>query len=132
MIKEFVIIVYIIRKLKEENLTDLSNEIKNYRRDGIKPDCIIPFSGGRDSTFTLHFVKKELGLNPITFTYDWAMVTDLARRNIARACGKLGVENIIVAADIHKKRNYIRKNVSAWLRNPSLGMPFSWREINIF
>lgn len=105
-----------------ENLDDLNEAVSIYKGRDDSPNCIIPFSGGRDSTFTLHFAVKELQLNPITFTYDWAMVTDLARRNIARVCGKLGVENIIVAADIHKKRNYIRKNVMAWLSNPSLGM----------
>ena len=67
-------------------------------------------------------MKNELGLNPITYTYDWGMVTDLARRNIARICGKLGVENIIVAANIHWKRMNISKNIKAWLKNPSLGM----------
>jgi hypothetical protein len=82
----------------------------------------VPFSGGRDSTFALHVVKQELGLNPIAFTYDWGMVTDLARRNIARVCGKLGVENIVVAADIHWKRQNIRKNIEAWLKSPALGM----------
>ena len=46
-------------------------------------------------------------MNVITYTYDWGMVTDLARRNIARACGKLKVENIIVAADISKKRRRV-------------------------
>jgi hypothetical protein len=50
------------------------------------------------------------------------MVTDLARRNIARVCGKLGIENIIVSADIHKKRENIRMNVEAWLKKPQLGM----------
>ena len=50
------------------------------------------------------------------------MVTDLARRNIARTCGKLKVENIIVAANIHWKRKNIYKNITAWLRKPSLGM----------
>jgi hypothetical protein len=50
------------------------------------------------------------------------MVTDLARRNAARICGKLGIENIIVAADIHEKRRNIRKNVAAWLKKPELGM----------
>jgi hypothetical protein len=83
---------------------------------------LIPFSGGRDSTYVLHVVKNILGLNPITLTYDWGMVTDLARRNIASICGKLGVENIIVAADIHWKRENIRKNIKAWLKKPDLGM----------
>ena len=70
----------------------------------------------------MHLAVKELGLKPITYTYDWGMVTDLGRRNIARMCGKLDVENIIVAADISKKRSNIRKNLVAWLRNPHLGM----------
>jgi hypothetical protein len=61
-------------------------------------------------------------MNPVAFTYDWGMVTDLARRNCARVCGKLGVEHIIRSADITAKRRYIRKNVEAWLKKPELGM----------
>lgn len=100
----------------------LNDLVKPYRKNNLKSNCIVPFSGGRDSTFTLHIVKNKLRLNPIAFTYDWGMVTDLARRNIARVCGKLGVENIIVSADIRWKRENIRKNVSAWLKNPDLSM----------
>jgi hypothetical protein len=37
-------------------------------------------------------------------------------------CAALGVENILIAADIAKKRVYIRKNLSAWLRKPDLGV----------
>ena len=37
-------------------------------------------------------------------------------------CSKLGVENIIVAADIGVKRRNINKNLRAWLRAPNLGM----------
>src|SRR6476660_7365818 len=50
------------------------------------------------------------------------MVTDLARRNQARICGKLGIEHILRSADIQKKRRYIRKNVEAWLKKPDIGM----------
>jgi len=107
---------------KVQPIENLKALVEPYRSKTGKTDCIVPFSGGRDSTYSLHIVKKELGLNPIAFTYDWGMVTDLARRNIARVCGKLGVENIIVSADIHWKRENIRKNVQAWLKYPSLGM----------
>lgn len=96
--------------------------LQKYRREGENPDAIVPFSGGRDSCYGLHIIKKEFGLTPITFTYDWGMVTDLARRNIARVCGELGVQNILVSADIKKKRENIRKNVAAWLKKPDLGM----------
>ena len=103
-------------------IEDLQRLVDEYRGTDGKPDCIVPFSGGRDSTFALHIIKTRLGLRPIAYTYDWGMVTDLGRRNIARVCGKLGVENIIVAADIHRKRDNIRKNINAWLNKPHLGM----------
>lgn len=85
-------------------------------------DCIVPFSGGRDSCYGLHLVVNELKMKPVTYTYDWGMVTDLGRRNISRMCAKLGVENIIVADDIAKKRENIAINLRAWLRSPHLGM----------
>ena len=109
-------------KSKTKSLNELKELVAPYRSKDGSPDCLVPFSGGRDSMYVLHIIKKELGLNPIAFTYDWGMVTDLARRNIARICGELGVENIIVAADIHWKRANIRKNIKAWLKKPALGM----------
>ena len=99
----------------------LEKLVEPYRRKGAT-DCIVPFSGGRDSCLGLHLIVKELGMNPITYTYDWGMVTDLGRRNISRMCSALGVENIIIAADIELKRRNIRKNLVAWLKNPHLGM----------
>jgi len=111
-----------IPKKQGEKEGEFKALMEKYKSKDGTPDCIIPFSGGRDSSYGLHYIVKELGLNPITYTYDWGMVTDLARRNIARVCGKLGIENIIVSADIHKKRENIRKNVEAWLKKPQLGM----------
>lgn len=90
-------------------------------KDGA-PDCLVMLSGGRDSCYGLHYAVTELGLNPIAYTYDWGMVTDIARRNAARLCGALGVEHIIVAADIAWKRRNVRKNLLAWLKNPVPGM----------
>jgi asparagine synthetase B (glutamine-hydrolysing) len=109
-------------KNQPKPIDELIKMVEPYKKKDGSPDVLIPFSGGRDSTYVLHVVKKVLGLNPIAFTYDWGMVTDLARRNIASICGKLGVENIIVAADIHWKRENIRKNINAWLKKPELGM----------
>jgi len=83
---------------------------------------LIPISGGRDSCYALHYVVKELNLKAVAFTYDWGFVTDVARRNISRMCGELGVEHILVAADLKMKRRNVQKNVSAWLKKPHLGM----------
>jgi hypothetical protein len=106
-----------IPKPKEELFTLL----EPYRRKS-GPECIVPFSGGRDSCYGLHLIVNELKMKPITYTYDWGMVTDLGRRNISRMCSKMGVENIIVAADIVKKRKNIATNLIAWLKAPNLGM----------
>lgn len=100
----------------------LKNIVAKYRSKDGRPDCIIAFSGGRDSSYGLHYLKKVLGMNPIAFTYDWGMVADIARRNQSRLVSKLRVEHVVRAADIEKKRKYIKQNVSAWLKKPDLGM----------
>ncbi len=109
-------------KIKYEGESSLFDIASQFRSSNGEPDCIVGFSGGRDSSFMLHYVKKILKMNPIAFSYDWGMVTDLARRNQARLCGELGVEHILVSADIEKKRKNICANVNAWLKKPDLGM----------
>jgi len=100
---------------------ELIKLVEPYRR-AQGADCIVPFSGGRDSCYGLHLIIKELEMKPITYTYDWGMITDLGRRNVSQMCGDLGIENIIIAADISKKRKNIAKNIKAWLKSPHLGM----------
>lgn len=101
--------------------TQFFKQMEAYRRkEGY--ECIVPFSGGRDSCAALHLIINELKLRPVTYTYDWGMVTDVGRRNIAIMCGELGVENIVVADNIEKKRKNIAMNFNAWLKNPDLGM----------
>jgi hypothetical protein len=100
---------------------ELFKLVDSYRRTS-GAECIVPFSGGRDSCWGLHLIVKELDLKPITYTYDWGMVTDLGRRNISKMCSIMGVENIIIADDISLKRNNIAQNLKAWLKSPNLGM----------
>ena len=66
----------------------------------------------RDSSYGLHYIVTELKMKPLTFTYDWGMITDLARRNVARVCGRLGIENILVSADIAARGRTFRKTSS--------------------
>ena len=86
------------------------------------PDCIVAFSGGRDSSYGLHLIKNEFKMNPIAYSYDWGMVTGIARRNQARMLGQMGIEHILRAEDIPAKRRYMRKNIEAWSKRPHLGM----------
>lgn len=100
------------------------DRLREWNKDQMKKGgkTMVSFSGGRDSSYGLHFFVKEMGLRPVAYCYDWGMVTDIARRNQSRMCEKLGIEFVLVSADIKKKRENIRKNVSAWMKKPSLGM----------
>ncbi|WP_419233764.1 hypothetical protein [Aliarcobacter cryaerophilus] len=110
------------KRNKPKPKEELFKLVEPYRRAGKELDCIVPFSGGRDSCYGLHLIVNELEMKPVTYTYDWGMVTDLGRRNISQMCGDMGVENIIVAADISQKRKNIKMNLQAWLKSPHLGM----------
>lgn len=105
--------------LGEEKLIRILNK---YKKNNNQQDCLIGLSGGRDSCYALHLLKTKFGMNPIAFTYDWGLTTDISRLNASKLCGKLGVEHIIRSADIEKKRKYVRQNIFAWLKNPHLGM----------
>ncbi len=111
---------YVPDQVKGED--KLRQLIEPYRSASGEPDCIVGFSGGRDSSYMLHYLKNELDMNPIAFTYDWGMVTDLGKRNQTRLCEKLDIEHVIISANINKKIENIRKNINAWLKKPELGM----------
>ncbi len=110
------------KKIKRCGKEKLNEYLSGYRSGNGEADCLISVSGGRDSCYGLYYLKDKMKMNPIAYTYDWGMVTDLARRNISRMCDKLGIEHIIISADIRQKRINIRKNINAWLKKPDLGM----------
>lgn len=100
----------------------LNDYLEKYRSSSNSPDCIVGLSGGRDSCYGLHLLKTKYKMNPIAYTYDWGLTTDVSRINAAKICGSLGIEHIIRAANIELKRKYVRKNLFAWLNRPHLGM----------
>lgn len=109
------------RTMRYKSREELTAWAEGQKR-GEQIDSIVSFSGGRDSSYGLHYFVKELGLKPVAYSYDWGMVTDLGKRNQSRMCAQLGVKLVEITADIRRKRENIRKNVSAWLKKPDLGM----------
>lgn len=104
------------KKYELEDIIKLKNDIEKHE------NLVIGFSGGRDSSYGIHLINKEFSKNIVAASYDWGMVTDLARRNQAKVCGKLGIEHIWLSADIQTKRENIKKNLIAWLNKPHIGM----------
>lgn len=54
---------------------------KFYNKDG-KYDCIIPVSGGKDSTFQTYIMINEFGLNPLLVSFHPRDMTSLGRKNL--------------------------------------------------
>jgi 3'-phosphoadenosine 5'-phosphosulfate sulfotransferase (PAPS reductase)/FAD synthetase len=69
------------------------------RNRGQAYDCIIPLSGGKDSSYVLYFISKVLGFRPIAVNYDSGFQSKTAKENIERACEKLNVPLIRYKAD---------------------------------
>jgi N-acetyl sugar amidotransferase len=55
-------------------------------------DCIVPFSGGKDSTWTLHYLVKEYGIKPLVVRFDHGFLRPNVQENTLRTIRKLGVD----------------------------------------
>lgn len=72
---------------------ELETILKRYRKeDGSNWDCIVPVSGGKDSTFQVIQIL-QLGMNPLCVTASTCDLTEVGRRNIENLKG-LGVDHI--------------------------------------
>lgn len=86
---------------------DLEIILQKYRnRNGSNYDCIVPVSGGKDSTYQVIQIL-QLGLTPLCVTASTCDLTDLGRNNIENL-KKLGVDlfefspNPLVRAKLNK------------------------------
>jgi N-acetyl sugar amidotransferase len=57
-------------------------------------DCIVPFSGGKDSTFALWYLVKIKKLRPLVVRFDHNFYRDVIEENTQRTISKLGVDFI--------------------------------------
>lgn len=55
-------------------------------------DCIIPFSGGKDSTFQLYFLMKEYKIKPLVVKFNHGFMRQTILENSHRTFKKLGVD----------------------------------------
>ena len=55
-------------------------------------DCLIPFSGGKDSTFTLYYLVKEYRLKPLVVQFNHGFLRPNLLSNNERTFRKLGVD----------------------------------------
>ena len=62
-------------------------------------DCIIPCSGGKDSTYQAWFMKVKCGMNPLAVCFETTYSTELGKENLDNI-SKMGIDVI------HFKKNH--------------------------
>ena len=55
-------------------------------------DCIVPFSGGKDSTFTLLYLMREYAIKPLVVQFNHGFMREQLKQNNERTFKKLGVD----------------------------------------
>lgn len=98
----------------EKLLEDIKVPLSKNTSD--KYDCIVGFSGGRDSTYLLWYVVKKLKLRPLAVFADDLFIPKATLENIKTTCEILGVDLK------HIKHNHLKKcvghHLKAWIKRP--------------
>lgn len=68
------------------------DELFDRHRGKQQYDCIVPFSGGKDSTFTLWYLVKVKKLRPLVVRFDHGFLRKTVQENSLRTFRALGVD----------------------------------------
>lgn len=83
--------------------------IEQYRcKDASNYDCLIPVSGGKDSYFQIHIIKKVYGLNPLLVTYHGNNYTPTGMKNLINMREAFGVDHVFFTPSVDVLRTMNR------------------------
>lgn len=74
-------------------------ELCDKYRGGGQYDCLVPFSGGKDSTYQLWYVVNELKMKPLVVSFDHGFFRKKHLENRERTLKKLGCDFVTVRAN---------------------------------
>ena len=82
-------------------------------------DCIVPFSGGKDSTWTLYYLVKEYGLKPLVVRFDHGFMRPGLEENVKKVQRHLGVDVMSFTSNWHVVRklmlqSFLEKGDFCW------------------
>lgn len=75
----------------EQRKKDLQEMVEKYRGKA-DYDCIVPFSGGKDSVYTLWYLVRELKLKCLVVRFDHLFMRLVVEENADKTFKKLGVD----------------------------------------
>lgn len=74
-------------------------------------DCIVPISGGKDSTFQLHVITKVYKLKALAVTFSHNWFSDVGKYNLENALEKFDVDHIMYTPKRSLVNNLARKSL---------------------
>jgi tRNA(Ile)-lysidine synthase TilS/MesJ len=74
-------------------------------------DCVVPISGGKDSTYVLYYAVKILNLKVIAVNYDSGFQCDLAIANAKHTCDILNVPLVVKKADYKTHAKMLKESL---------------------
>lgn len=86
-------------------------EIIDKHRDKGLYDCIVPYSGGKDSVFQLWYIVKELKLKPLVVRYNHWGYRPLVDENNTRVFKQLGVDVVEFTPNWHVVRELMLESL---------------------
>ncbi|OGJ60104.1 ATPase [Candidatus Peribacteria bacterium RIFCSPHIGHO2_01_FULL_55_13] len=84
--------------------------LDQYRGKG-SYDCIVPFSGGKDSTFTAWSLVKQFNLKPLIVSFDHGFYRPGVLENNERTVKKLGVDYMKFKSDWQTVKKLMRESL---------------------
>ena len=90
--------------IREKEFREITERYKS--KDGSNYDCVIPVSGGKDSTFQVIKVL-DAGLTPLCVTAETDSLSELGRRNLENL-KRLGVDHVNVTPNLKVRRKLSR------------------------
>jgi N-acetyl sugar amidotransferase len=102
------------RNIEVKNSIDWSAKKKEFEtlldqyRGKFDYDCIVPFSGGKDSTYTAYSLVKDYGLKPLICCFDHHLLRPKTIENREKTLRKLGCDYLGYRGDWHLIKRMMR------------------------
>ena len=77
---------------REQEFYQMIEEIKP--KDKSNYDCMIPVSGGKDSTYQVYLIKELAGFNPLLVSFEPSCPTEIGKRNLQNMVDSFNVDLI--------------------------------------
>jgi len=95
-------------KEREDKLIELFNRYKG--KGSQKYDILVPYSGGKDSSYVLYFCKKY-GMTPLAFNFNNLFQSDIGKRNMEHILSVLGCDMVQYTPNWNIAKRMCRKGI---------------------